>query len=125
MSYKNIRWNNKFKTAQMLGRFQPWHQGHQLLFKKILKMADQVIIMVKDVHGSGDNPFTFKKVRSNINKALKKYKNKYKIILVPNITHICYGRTVGYKIQKINLNKKIHRISATKIRKNLRLEGKL
>jgi len=125
MNYKNIRWNNKFKTAQMLGRFQPWHKGHQLLFKKILKKADQIIIMVKDVHGLGDNPFTFKKVRSNINKALKKYKKKYKIILVPNITHICYGRKVGYKIEKVNLNSKIHKISATKIRKNLRLKGKL
>jgi cytidyltransferase-like protein len=125
MSHKNVRWNNKFKTAQMLGRFQPWHKGHQLLFKKILKKADQIIIMVKDVYGLGDNPFTFKQVKLNINKALRKYKNKYRIILVPNITHICYGRKVGYKIEKINLNSEIHKISATKIRKELRLIGKL
>ena len=36
-----------------------------------------------------------------------------------NISEICYGRTVGYKIKKIKLNKNIENISATKIRKKL------
>ena len=52
---------------------------------------------------------------------LKEFKHRIKITLVPNISEICYGRTVGYKITKINLGKEIESISATKIRKELRL----
>ena len=42
------------------------------------------------------------------------------MVKVPNISNIYYGRTVGYKFNKINLSKEITRISATKIRKELR-----
>ena len=126
MSKKDhYKWNNKMPTAQMLGRFQPWHYGHQKLFEKILQKTGQVYIMVKNVHGIEDNPFNFKEVKSNIDKALKDYQNRYKVVLAPNITTICYGRTVGYKIEKIELNKKLHNISATKIRDDLRKKGKL
>lgn len=122
---KVYKWNNKKPTAQMLGRFQPWHQGHQKLFEKILKKTGQVYIMVKNVNGIDDNPFTFKEVKSNIDSALKNFTNMYKVVLVPNITNICYGRTVGYKIEQISLNEKIYQISATKIRSKLRKKGKL
>ena len=54
---------------------------------------------------------------------LKPFKSRYKILKVPNISNIYYGRTVGYKFSKINLDKKITEISGTKIRKNLRKKG--
>jgi hypothetical protein len=44
---------------------------------------------------------------------------------VPNITNISYGRGVGYKIEEVVLPKKIQKISATKIRKNMRDEGEI
>ena len=122
MGYK---WDNKKPTAQMLGRWQPWHAGHQKLFEEILKKTGQVLIMVRDVQGVGDNPFDFDTVKSNIEKALKDYEGKFKIILVPNITNICYGRGVGYKIEEIVLDEETQRISATEIRMRLREEGKL
>ena len=43
---------------------------------------------------------------------------------MPNITNICYGRGVGYKIEEIVLPKKIQLISATKIRKRLNVFNK-
>ena len=118
-------WDNKKPTAQMLGRWQPWHAGHQKLFEEILKKTGQVLIMVRDVQGVGDNPFNFETVKSNIEKALKDYEGKFKIILVPNITNICYGRGVGYKIEEIVLDEETQRISATEIRMRMREEGKL
>jgi len=39
------------------------------------------------------------------------------VVRVPNITNICYGRDVGYTIEKISLPEKIESISATEIRK--------
>ena len=118
-------WNNKKPTAQMLGRWQPWHAGHQKLFEEILKKTGQVLIMVRDVQGVGDNPFDFDTVKTNIEKALKDYEGKFKIILVPNITNICYGRGVGYKIEEIVLDEETQRISATEIRMRMREEGNL
>ena len=44
---------------------------------------------------------------------------------MPNITNICYGRGVGYKIEEIVLSEKIQKVSATKIRKEMRKKGKL
>ena len=118
-------WDNKKPTAQMLGRWQPWHDGHQALFEEIIKKTGQVNIMVRDVKGVGDNPFDFETVKNNIESALKEFKNRIKISLVPNITNICYGRGVGYKIEEITLSKEIQEISATKIRNKMREEGKL
>ena len=119
------KWDNKKPTAQMLGRWQPWHGGHQKLFEETLKRAEQVLIMVRDVQGVGDNPFDFDTVKTNIENALKEYKGKFKIILVPNITNICYGRGVGYKIEEIVLDDETQKISATKIREKMRNDGDL
>ena len=119
------KWDKKKPTAQMLGRWQPWHGGHQKLFEKILEKTGQVLIMVRDVQGVDDNPFDFETVKSNIEKALVNYEGKYKIILVPNITNICYGRGDGYKIEEIVLDEETQKISATKIRQQMRDHGDL
>jgi len=123
MSYE---WDNKKATAQMLGRFQPFHEGHYALFEEIVKITGQVCIQIRDVQGVEDNPFDFETVKKNIEEKLNsKYKNRFKVILVPNITNISYGRGVGYKIEEIVLPDHIQKISATKIRKELRNKGKL
>ena len=123
MSYE---WDNKKPTAQMLGRWQPFHDGHYALFEESIKKTGQVCIMVRDVQGVDDNPFDFESIKSKITKRLnQKYKNRFKVVLVPNITNICYGRGVGYKIEEVVLNEKIQKISATKIRKAMKEKGKL
>ena len=119
------QWDNKRPTAQMLGRWQPWHEGHQKLFIEIFKKTGQVNIMVRDVKGVGDNPFNFEEVKQKIELVLKDYKDRIKISLVPNITNICYGRGVGYKIEEIILDQETQKISATKIREEMRKKGEL
>jgi hypothetical protein len=120
------KWDNKKPTAQMLGRWQPFHDGHYALFEEMIKKTGQVCIQVRDVQGVDDNPFNFDVVKKNIEeKIAANYKNRFKVILVPNITNICYGRGVGYKIQEIVLPEKIQKISATKIRKNMRDKGEI
>ena len=96
------------------------------LFERIVKKTGQVLIMVRDVQGVDDNPFDFETVKKNIEQRLdEKYEDQYKIILVPNITNICYGRGVGYKIEEIILEEDIQKISATKIREEMRKDGRL
>jgi len=120
------KWDNKKPTAQMLGRWQPFHDGHFTLFEKIIKKTGQVCIQVRDVQGIEDNPFDFEIVKKKIEERLNpKYKNRFKIMMVPNITNISYGRGVGYKIEEVVLSEEIQKISATKIRDQMRKEGKL
>ena len=129
-------------TTQMLGRWQPWHDGHTELFKRALAETGQVCILTRNVGGiigedvgggrttvQDDNPFDIETVRKNIISALTEqgytYRVEYIIINVPNIVDISYGRGVGYTITEHDLGKDIHDISATKIRKEMRLKGEL
>ena len=125
----------KKPTVQMLGRWQPWHQGHQELFKRCIAKTGQVIIQVRDVEGASggagqnDNPFSWKEVCKNIEDGLKKDNYErgidYEIMLVPNITNITYGRNVGYVFEEESFDDEISSISATKIRDDLRNKGEL
>lgn len=132
----------KKPTTQMLGRWQPWHDGHTELFKKALTITGQVCIMMRDVGGiigadagggrtavQDDNPFNYKEARRNIiaelNKAGYSIGIEYTIMKVPNIVDISYGRGVGYTFTEHDLGEEIHNISATKIRAQMREEGKL
>ena len=100
---KGYKWNSKSSTAIMLGRYQPFHLGHERLFMKCLEKVDQVLICVKDVHNIGDNPFNFTQIKKIINSKLyKNFNNSFKILKLPNITNIFYGRKVGYKIKKLS-----------------------
>ena len=126
MKNDDHKWDNKHPTAQMLGRWQPWHAGHQKLFEEILKKTGQVNIMVRDVKGVDDNPFDFETVKKKIEERLNpEFEGRFKVILVPNITNICYGRGVGYKIEEVVLPEEIQKISATKIRAKMREDGDL
>ena len=116
----------KKPTVQMLGRWQPFHDGHLALFKEALKKTGQVCIMVRDTGGTDDsNPFDFDFVKEKIEEALiPKYEGKFVVQLVPNITNISYGRGVGYAIEEIVLPEEIQKISATGIRAKMKEIGK-
>ena len=125
----------KKPTVQMLGRWQPWHEGHTELFKKALTKTGQVVIMIRDVEGvdagmgNTDNPFDFKKVENDIAGGLytKGYiiGEDFEVMLVPNIVDISYGRGVGYTFTEHDLGKEVESISATKIRADMRAKGTL
>ena len=132
----------KKPTTQMLGRWQPWHDGHTELFKKALAETGQVCIMIRDVGGivgedagagrtaaQTDNPFDLPTAMDNIIEGLSKagFTNnvEYIIMRVPNIVDISYGRGVGYTFTQHDLGEKIHDISATNIRKKMREDGTL
>jgi adenylate kinase family enzyme len=112
------------ETVQMLGRWQPWHDGHRALFERAIAKTGQVCIMIRDCQGwQGSNPFEIEKVKAFIKRDLDPlYQGQYEIQVVPNIINITYGRDVGYKIEQETFDDTIHSISATKIRKSMGLE---
>ena len=78
------------------------------------------------MQGVDDNPFDFETVKKKIEERLNsEFEGRFKVMLVPNITKICYGRGVGYKIEEIVLPEEIQKISATKIRAKMREDGDL
>ena len=126
----------KKPTVEMLGRWQPWHDGHTELFKRALQKTGQVCIMYRDVggavagvEGQSDNPFLFEEVKKNIKEGLKPHGyeegQEYVVIKVHNIIDISYGRGVGYSFTEHDLGAEIHKISATNIRKEMRQKGEL
>jgi len=125
----------KKPTVLLLGRWQPWHDGHLALFERALAKTGQVVIQVRDVkdssggHGQDDNPFSYDEISKDIEEKLSangyKLNEEFIIQFVPNITNITYGRGVGYEMEQESFESDIESISATKIRKNLREQGKI
>ena len=114
----------KKETVQMLGRWQPWHEGHRALFERLIARTGQVVIQIRDVQGwQGSNPFEVEKVKSFIKRDLDPiYQGQYEIQVVPNIVHIGWGRGVGYTSGEELFDEAITDISATKIRAELGLK---
>lgn len=112
----------KRPTALMLGRYQPFHEGHKALIVEAIQRVGQVCIAVMDTQGTDKkNPFSFEYVRSRIEHALRAYEGKFVVVLLPNVTNVFYGRDVGYKIERIDLDEQLQRVSATNERGKLAL----
>lgn len=108
-----------------VGRWQPFHEGHKKLIETILKKNKPVLIAIRDTEISQKNPYTVEERWTKIQQELKTYvaQGLVKIVSIPDIDEICYGREVGYNIRRIQLDSEIELISGTKMRqKNLKLK---
>ena len=105
-------------TTLMLGRYQPWHEGHHALYKEAGNRTKQVLLGVRNTYKTSEkDPLTFDEVKGYI--AKDEFMDGAMVLRLPNITNIVYGRDVGYKIEQVDLGATIHAISATEKRKEL------
>jgi len=112
--------DSKKPTALLVGRYQPFHEGHKALVIEGIRRVGQVCIAVRDTHGTDEkNPFEFEYVRSRIEHGLREYEGRFVVVPVPNITSVFYGRDVGYTIEQIHLDSTTEGISATEQRRKL------
>jgi len=110
----------KQPTALFIGRYQPFHDGHKALITEGLERVRQVCIAVRDTGGTSDkNPFDFEYVRARIEHGLREFEGRFIVVPLPNVTHVFYGRDVGYVVERIELDAAINSISATDIRRRL------
>jgi len=106
----------KEPSTLMLGRYQPWHEGHEALYNEASKRTKQVLIGVRNTHRTSEkDPLSF----SEVEKYITNFRGNSFVVKMPNITNIVYGRDVGYLIEKVELGKEIESISATDKRKEL------
>lgn len=120
--------NNPGKQYSMfIGRWQPWHSGHRWLIDQRLNEGKNVLICIRDIEPNEQNPFTALEVMKNINLELWNEINEGKVmaIIIPDIESVNFGRGVGYDIIEHLPPQEVSEISATKIREQLKQEGKL
>lgn len=109
-------------TTLQLGRYQPWHEGHQALKEEAHKRTDQVLVGVRNTYGTSEkDPMPYNKVQDLILNQNPLNTGETLVLRLPNITNIVYGRDVGYKIEQIELSKEIQSVSATQKRKEMGL----
>ena len=109
------------KYSLFIGRWQPWHKGHRWLIDERLKSGFNVCIAIRDVAGDKNNPYSPIEVKENIENELEELvkEKKVKVVIIPDIESINYGRGVGYEIIEHVPPVEIGKISATEIRKKL------
>ncbi|MBV8840214.1 MAG: adenylyl-sulfate kinase [Alphaproteobacteria bacterium] len=108
----------KKPTALFVGRYQPFHPGHMRLIEEGLRRVGQVCIAVRDTGGTDDkNPLPYFVVKQRIETALSHYVGRFVVVPLPNITNVFYGRDVGYKVERIELDQSTESISATNLRR--------
>lgn len=113
--------------AMFIGRWQPLHEGHKQMFQQVLNEGNRVCIAIRDVKPDEKNPFTADEIYANI---CKQYENnillgQVRVIVIPDICSVEFGRGVGYDIIEHIPPTEIADISATKIREQMKQEGKL
>jgi hypothetical protein len=107
-------------TTLQLGRYQPWHEGHEALKNEAHKRTDQVLIGIRSTHGTSEkDPFSYQEVKARIFETSGPNNKNNLVLKLPNITNIVYGRDVGYKIEHVDLPPEIQAISATQRRKEM------
>lgn len=104
-----------------IGRWQPWHDGHRWLIDQRLNEGKNVLICVREVSKDDKNPYDPMEVKQNIENVLSDLikSKKVKVIVIPDIESVNYGRGVGYDIIEHIPPSEVGRISATEIRKKL------
>ena len=113
--------------AMFIGRWQPLHKGHQALFQEALNQGKNLLICIRDGEVNEKNPFTSKEVKKTIEDTYTLLVNSgiMKVMIIPDICSVEFGRGVGYDIIEHIPPTEIGDVSATKIREQMRKEGKL
>ena len=85
----------KKPTAMLMGRFQPWHEGHLRLFQKALRLTGQVCIVIRTMPLDENNPYDLNQVKQKLQVNL--HENGYRFFEhyitadLPNIVDISYA----------------------------------
>jgi cytidyltransferase-like protein len=117
----------KNQYAMFIGRFQPLHESHQALFQIALDEGKNLLICIREGEINEKNPFTAEEVKKTVEDTYALLVNSgiVKVMVIPDICSVEFGRGVGYDIIEHIPPTEIGEVSATKIREQMRKEGKL
>jgi nicotinamide mononucleotide adenylyltransferase len=113
--------------SMFIGRWQPWHAGHRWLIDQRLNEGKNVLICIRDISPNEKNPWSAIEVMGNLYQELADLiaEGRIKVIIIPDVESVNFGRGVGYDIIEHVPSQEVSEISATKIREQMKQEGKL
>jgi adenylylsulfate kinase len=100
------------RHSLFIGRYQPLHAGHIKLIRSVIDEGKAVCVALRDTPISDTDPYTVEQRMEMFAKELP----EVKVIVIPDIEEVCYGRAVGWGVREIRLDTETENISATKIR---------
>lgn len=102
-----------------IGRYQPPHQGHIKLIRTVLNEGKKVCVAIKITPVDENNPYSYSDRRKMFYKEFSHEikTRRIKVIPLPDVSEVCHGRKVGWKVREIKLDAQTEAISATDIRK--------
>jgi cytidyltransferase-like protein len=107
--------------SMFVGRYQPPHAGHFALIQTAINEGKRPVIAIRDTPLSDSNPYSVAERRDAF---LQKFGEAVvDIVVVPDITEICHGRDVGWKVREIRLSPELEAMSATAVRKGWDVGG--
>jgi cytidyltransferase-like protein len=118
---KMAKVQDKKQYAVFIGRYQPYHYGHINLVQQKLEQGIPVLIMVRDIEPDEKNPFTTEQTVMMIKKYHASRNEDVKVIVIPDIESVNFGRGVGYEVNEFTPPDELAYISATKIRESIHL----
>ena len=106
----------KTRYDVFIGRWIVFHNGHLEIIKKVnSKNHRPVLILIMD---TDEKPPANKRVLY-IKKALNKHRIEHKIMIIPPIASVNWGRNVGYETNYIEVNDSFKQISSTTIKQKM------
>ena len=121
MEAKDSQW------SLFIGRWQPLHEGHKELFRQVISEGGKVCVAIRSGEVNEKNPFTAEQVKENIESSYASFfkEGVVRVMIIPDICSVEFGRGVGYDIIEHIPPTEVGNVSATKIREQMRKDGKL
>jgi adenylylsulfate kinase len=108
------------KYSLFIGRWQPFHNGHDYIVRQALSEGKSVWIAIRDTPITEWDPYT---AQERLEMISAHYSEQDVVVtIVPDIESVNIGRKVGYDVNRYDAPEDIEGISATQIRE-LMLKG--
>ena len=104
------------KYSLFIGRFQPLHANHIALIRSLLAEGKRVCVAVMDTVPDERNPYGYAEREEMLRRA---FGDTIRIVSVPPLEEVCYGREVGYGFRELVLAPELPEISGTRVREVL------
>lgn len=79
----------KYQVGLIIGRFQPFHNGHLYLLNEALKIADKIIIGIGSSNIiDGDNPWTFEERKRVVEEVLRQERLQEQVVKIVDIPDV-------------------------------------
>ena len=111
--------NDRF--ALYIGRWQPFHKGHEYIIRQGLSNGAKVAVAIRDCPVSDENPFSLPLILECIKRTFQEEVERGDVVAFPlvDIASVNIGRKVGYDVNTVDVPENIVTISGTDIRNRI------